>query len=74
MEEDRDIPGLVDEIQKYWDHRNTITDQKSKRDKKKLEKLTKKVKPYDGQPEWIKGRVEHFAISKTLISKLRRIQ
>ena len=55
MEEDRDIPGLVDEIQKYWDHRNTIIDQKSKRDKKKLEKLTKKVKPYDGQPEWIKA-------------------
>ena len=34
MEEDREIPGLVDEIQKYWDHRNTITDQKTKRDKK----------------------------------------
>ena len=49
------IPILADEIKKYWDHRSAIIDQKSKRDKKKLEKLTKKVKPYEGQPEYIKN-------------------
>ena len=54
IEEGRDITGLADEITKYWDHRNSICDQKSKRDKKKLEKLTRKVKPYEDQPEWTK--------------------
>ena len=55
IEEDRDeIPGLEDAIKAYWEHREKVMDQKSKRDKKKLEKLNKKVKPYEGQPEWIK--------------------
>ena len=30
-------------------------EQKSKRDKRKLEKLTRKVKPYEEQPEYIKS-------------------
>ena len=56
IEEDRDeIPGLEDAIKAYWEHREKVMDQKSKRDKKKLEKLNKKVKPYEGQPEWIKA-------------------
>ena len=55
IEEGREIRGLEDEIKKYWDHRNTIVQQKKQRDKKKLEKLTKTVKPYEGQPEYIKA-------------------
>ena len=42
------IQGLEDAIKAYWEHREKVMDQKSKRDKKKLEKLNKKVKPYEG--------------------------
>lgn len=52
--EDKDIVGLAEAIKKYYDHRkNMMAEKKNKRGKNK-DKTTKKVKPYEGQPQYIK--------------------
>merc|ERR1719361_798836 len=43
--EARDLINLEEEITKYWDHRKTMMAEKKKKDSRKQDKLTKKVKP-----------------------------
>ena len=53
-EEEKDINGLSEAIKNYHDHRKTIMAEKKNKRGKNKDKTTKKVKPYEGQPQYIK--------------------